>query len=361
MGGGVAAQLALVAGGGERLAVAGDDGADRHVAVALGARAPARSPGPSAARASGVKTPACIHRGVCATYNFAGGPVLGKCSLECRGFQRASTQMNRRLPILAAAALLAALVAGAGAGRRGDRDRAGARTSRRGQVIVKFDGRAARAGGDAAAAGRRARGRGGAAQEPAASPTRRPNYIATASAASAGRPPSSPTTPARSRGPGRRRAAGSCKQWNFLPWEGRDTAPLPISPGGIDAVGAWENLIAAGRPGAEGRHRRRPRHRHRLPRRRQRQLPAQPGLLAPASSSRATTSSTTTACRSTRTATAPTSPGRSPRRPTTAIGADRARLRRQADAGPRPRHDTARAGRQTSPRESASPSPTAPT
>jgi serine protease len=42
------------------------------------------------------------------------------------------------------------------------------------------------------------------------------------------------------------------KQWNFLPSEGTATGRLPISPGGIDAVGAWRNLEEAGRPGAEG-------------------------------------------------------------------------------------------------------------
>lgn len=42
------------------------------------------------------------------------------------------------------------------------------------------------------------------------------------------------------------------RQWNFLsPREGA-RADLPISPGGIDAVGAWQNLIEAGRPGAAG-------------------------------------------------------------------------------------------------------------
>jgi serine protease len=41
-------------------------------------------------------------------------------------------------------------------------------------------------------------------------------------------------------------------QWNFLPWEGTPTAELPVSPGGIDAVGAWRNLAAAGHPGARG-------------------------------------------------------------------------------------------------------------
>ncbi len=41
-------------------------------------------------------------------------------------------------------------------------------------------------------------------------------------------------------------------QWNFLPWEGAPTASLPVSAGGIDAVGAWQNLIAARREGAQG-------------------------------------------------------------------------------------------------------------
>ena len=41
-------------------------------------------------------------------------------------------------------------------------------------------------------------------------------------------------------------------QWNFLPWEGTPTASLPVSPGGINALGAWQNLIAAGRRGASG-------------------------------------------------------------------------------------------------------------
>jgi len=42
------------------------------------------------------------------------------------------------------------------------------------------------------------------------------------------------------------------KQWNFLPWEGEATPLLPTSLGGIDAPGAWDNLTATGRPGAEG-------------------------------------------------------------------------------------------------------------
>ncbi len=41
-------------------------------------------------------------------------------------------------------------------------------------------------------------------------------------------------------------------QWNFLPWEGGGTASLPVSAGGIDAIGAWRNLARAGRRGAQG-------------------------------------------------------------------------------------------------------------
>jgi serine protease len=79
-----------------------------------------------------------------------------------------------------------------------------------------------------------------------------PNYIATASktaaAATAGiaNDPGALTTPPGPPG------GWVSLQWNFLPWEGTATAQLPISPGGINAVGAWQNLIAAGRRGASG-------------------------------------------------------------------------------------------------------------
>jgi serine protease len=42
------------------------------------------------------------------------------------------------------------------------------------------------------------------------------------------------------------------RQWDFLDYQGTGTAKLPTSPGGIDAVGAWANLEAAGRPGGKG-------------------------------------------------------------------------------------------------------------
>jgi serine protease len=42
------------------------------------------------------------------------------------------------------------------------------------------------------------------------------------------------------------------KQWNFLPFDQSPASPLPTSPGGIDAVDAWRNLIEEGAPGARG-------------------------------------------------------------------------------------------------------------
>ena len=42
------------------------------------------------------------------------------------------------------------------------------------------------------------------------------------------------------------------RQWDFLDYTGTSTSKLPTSPGGIDAVGAWANLIADGRPGGQG-------------------------------------------------------------------------------------------------------------
>lgn len=91
-----------------------------------------------------------------------------------------------------------------------------------------------------------------------------PNFIATASAPDASTPPASPTfaaTPslaAIANDPGRLSTPPGppggwvSLQWNFLPWEGAGTAALPVSAGGIDAIGAWQNLIAAKRQGARG-------------------------------------------------------------------------------------------------------------
>jgi len=80
-----------------------------------------------------------------------------------------------------------------------------------------------------------------------------PNYIATASAA---RPFQSPSGIPNDPGPidGKPAPPGGwvSLQWNLLPWTGAATAALPISPGGIDAIGAWRNLAAARRHGARG-------------------------------------------------------------------------------------------------------------
>jgi serine protease len=80
-----------------------------------------------------------------------------------------------------------------------------------------------------------------------------PNYSATASAVelepyepddpgTLEAPPGTPPTP----------GGWALKQWDLLPYAGTPTAKLPTSPGGIDAVGAWANLNADGRPGGQG-------------------------------------------------------------------------------------------------------------
>jgi serine protease len=92
-----------------------------------------------------------------------------------------------------------------------------------------------------------------------------PNYAATASAAPTPTPaaepeptgpePYDPDDPGSLEvPPGTAPTPGGWaqKQWDFLPYTGTATAKLPTSPGGIDVVGAWANLIADGRPGGQG-------------------------------------------------------------------------------------------------------------
>lgn len=78
-----------------------------------------------------------------------------------------------------------------------------------------------------------------------------PNYIATASAAPV--PFALPNDTGGIEGTAEASALGdwTLKQWNFLPWTTR-AGRAPTSPGGIDAVGAWEHLAAVGRPGGAG-------------------------------------------------------------------------------------------------------------
>ncbi|MFN8163415.1 MAG: S8 family serine peptidase [Solirubrobacterales bacterium] len=161
--------------------------------------------------------------------------------------------MRRLLPILAPVAALAALAAAAAPARAQVAISPGREFVPR-QVIVKLDGeRAARSLSLPRGVGVR----------PTAAALRRnprvkyavPNYIATASAVLPGLSVLDPNDPGTIEGASEAAAAAgewSFKQWNFLAWEGTETARLPISPGGIDAVTAWRNLIAAGRPGAEG-------------------------------------------------------------------------------------------------------------
>jgi serine protease len=80
-----------------------------------------------------------------------------------------------------------------------------------------------------------------------------PNYVATASALEPAPfdPNDSGSIEATAAASGE---AGkwAYKQWNFLAPEGAESATLPLSPGGIDAPVAWQNLIEAGRPGGTG-------------------------------------------------------------------------------------------------------------
>jgi serine protease len=115
------------------------------------------------------------------------------------------------------------------------------------ELVVKLEGGRARTVEVAAGVGvRRA---AAALRERARVEYAVPNYIATASA-----PFVLPNDPGGLEGAEAADTMGgwALRQWNFLPWEGFPTSRVPTSPGGIDAVGAWENLTAAGRPGAVG-------------------------------------------------------------------------------------------------------------
>jgi len=168
--------------------------------------------------------------------------------------------MRRLFPILVPGILLLTLAWAAPAGAASAIGQAHGFAPR--ELVVKFDGDRS---------GRKVRVAAGIGVRRAAAALRRnprvayaePNYIATASAiglaqAAAAGPPlrfELPDDPGSLGGAGEAAltvAGWTEKQWNFLPWEGTGTGRLPVSPGGIDAVGAWRNLVAAGRPGAEG-------------------------------------------------------------------------------------------------------------
>ena len=122
-----------------------------------------------------------------------------------------------------------------------------------GQLLVKFEGQLH---GQAVRLGRRVGVR------EAARALRRnpnvvyavPNYIASASVLTP--PPFDPDDTGSLAGmtPEASSSAGDWiyKQWNFLTSDPSKAGSLPVSPGGIDAPGAWRNLIERGRPGAAG-------------------------------------------------------------------------------------------------------------
>jgi serine protease len=161
--------------------------------------------------------------------------------------------MRRQLSIFALAAVLAALAAGA-ASAGAAMSISPAREFAPRQVVVKFAGQErgraiglpAGTGVREAAAALRSNPRVAYAE---------PNYLATISGTARASSFVLPNDPGILGGASEATASAgnwAFKQWNFLPWEGSAAARLPVSPGGIDAVGAWENLDRAGRPGAEG-------------------------------------------------------------------------------------------------------------
>ena len=158
--------------------------------------------------------------------------------------------MNRRLPIAAAATLLAAFAfstppAAATTGL------AAAHGFVPHRVMVKLDG---------ASRPRTLRLPPGLGVRAAVTALRRrpavayaaPDYIATASATRSAYTDDLPNDPGTLGTPTGPPGGWVDKQWNFLPWQGPPLPLLPVSPGGIDAVGAWENLAREGRPGAVG-------------------------------------------------------------------------------------------------------------
>jgi serine protease len=179
--------------------------------------------------------------------------LVGKlrATAEPRGLKN---DMNRRLTILAALVLPATLAAGsAGSAAAAGGKTIGIAPAREfapRQVVLKF--RAQRFGRAVVLPPRVGVRRAVAAlrRDPRVVYAA-PNYLATASAKTTAVNPFVPNDSGSLSGLGTP-GGWTLKQWNFLPWEGDATPELPTSPGGIDAVGAWRNLIEANRPGAEG-------------------------------------------------------------------------------------------------------------
>ncbi len=157
--------------------------------------------------------------------------------------------MIRRLPTAAGLALLALLLpGGAAAGAAAGLGPAHGFAPR--QVVVKRAGEPPRTVG--LRRGVSVREAVGALRRRAGVEYAAPNFLATASVTPTPASHPVPNDPGPIVGPPGPPGGWVTRQWNFLPWEGTATPLLPVSPGGIDAVGAWANLEAAGRPGARG-------------------------------------------------------------------------------------------------------------
>jgi serine protease len=157
--------------------------------------------------------------------------------------------MIRSLPILAAVALLAGVSANTQAGAATGVSRAREFVPR--QLVLKFRGQPS---------GRAVEVPPGVGVRNAVAALRRsprvvyaaPNYIATASEKAATPETEIPNDPGPITDSPTSPGGWASLQWNFLSWEGSESALLPFSSGGIDAVRAWRNLIAAKRRGARG-------------------------------------------------------------------------------------------------------------
>jgi serine protease len=185
-------------------------------------------------------------------YNFAGMPVLAQ-ELDRRGDVARATDRMRRLSTTLASATALLLLASGGSTAHAATSISGAHGFAPGRVVVKFEG-ANHGRALALAPGAAVRETVAALRGNPRVAYAEPDYVATASEASGSNfvLPDDPGTLA-----GASEAIASAgdwafKQWNFLPPEGDATARIPVSPGGIDAIGAWRNLASAGRPGAEG-------------------------------------------------------------------------------------------------------------
>ncbi|MET0558833.1 MAG: S8 family serine peptidase [Solirubrobacterales bacterium] len=156
--------------------------------------------------------------------------------------------MRRTPPILAALALLAAVVCATPA--RAATGIAAAHGFVPGHVVVKLEGeRRGRTLSLPAGTGVRETAATLRANPSVAYAV--PDYVATASADTFVPPDDSGTL---AHGAEAASAAGDWvfKQWNFLSPEFEAGLRMPTSVGGIDAVGAWQNLAEAGRPGGLG-------------------------------------------------------------------------------------------------------------